>query len=720
MITPDDLIEKVRSYDPYVKDQLLARACDLAIQAHGSQLRESGDPYYQHPLEVAYILAGMKLDTDSIITALLHDTVEDTNLTLEDIEREFGNEVSKLVDGVTKLTKIEYQPDHIRQAENFRKLLLAMSEDIRVLLVKLADRVHNMRTLKFVKSPEKRMRIAHETMEIYAPLAERIGIQTIKNELQDLAFAELYPDARNSILSRLEYLRKSGKDVISKIVEDLTKTMELAGIKANITGREKTPCSIWQKMERKNVGFEQLSDIMAFRVIVDSVEECYRALGVVHTTYKMVPDNFKDFISTPKDNGYRSLHTVVIGPELERIEVQIRTEEMHEIAEFGVAAHWCYKQDFLNNTEGTQYRWIRELLEILYQASDPQEFLENTKLEMNYDQVFCFTPKGNLIALPKGATPIDFAYAVHSDVGHTCVGAKVNGRIVPLRHHLQNGDQVEIIRSKEQTPSPTWEKFAVTGKALSEIRKFVRAQQRVEYIELGKSMLNKTFKNEGYEVEEQKLENILEIFKKKNLEELYISIGEGRIARQDVINALFPDHNKPLSLKSKFSFASLKNKFKRKVNGKDKENAIPIKGLIPGMAMHFAGCCHPLPGDSIVGIVHSGRGVTIHTADCTMLENFTSTPERWIDVSWEKDGNNETIVGRLKTIISNEPGSLALLTTTIAKENANISNLKIVSRSTDFFEVIVDIEVLGAKQLSDIVSSLRTKQAVHSVERFKL
>lgn len=733
MITADVLIQNVLKYDANADSEKIRKACEFAIHAHGAQQRASGDPYYQHPFEVAGIMAEMRLDTGSIITALLHDTVEDTEVTLEDIEKQFGSDISKLVDGVTKLTKIEYQPDYIRQAENFRKLLLAMSEDIRVLLVKLADRMHNMRTLQYIKSSEKRMRIAHETMEIYAPLAERIGIQKIKNELQELAFAELHPEAHSSIVSRLEYLRKEGYIVIDKIVTHLSKTFAEAGLNAKVFGREKTPCSIWQKMERKNINFEQLSDIIAFRVLVDSVAECYQVLGVVHSSYHMVPDSFKDFISTPKANGYKSLHTVVMGPEQQRIEIQIRTHEMQEINELGVAAHWSYKQGAQYNVDGKQYRWVRELLEILAQASGPEDFLENTKMEMYYDQVFCFTPKGNLIVLPKGATPVDFAYAVHSGVGNTCVGAKVNGRIVPLRTALKNGDQVEIIRSKTQEPSPSWEKFVITGKARSAIRKFIRAQQRQEYVNLGKAMLTKATRQEGIELTEKTLESVLELFRKKTIEDLYVAVGEGSISRTDVFKALLPNQVKEEGAKalkedSKFSFARLKQKIQREKTQREKtqkeekerDESISLKGLIPGMAMHFAGCCHPLPGDKIVGIVHTGRGVTIHTADCEMLENYASTPERWLDVSWEKENSQELHIGRIKVVLSHESGSLATLANTVAGGMGNISNLKIVSRSLDFFELIVDIEVKGVKHLTNLIASLRSKSCIHSVERYRV
>ncbi|MDD9878808.1 MAG: RelA/SpoT family protein, partial [Magnetovibrio sp.] len=450
MIRQFELVEKVRGYDPTASEDVLNRAYVFAMKAHGSQTRASGDPYFSHPLEVAGILTRYKLDADTIVTALLHDTIEDTDTALEDIETQFGPQVSRLVDGVTKLTRIEFQSDQAKQAENFRKFVLAMSEDIRVLLVKLADRLHNMRTLHFIKKPEKRRRIAMETMDIYAPLAERIGMQEMKQELEDLAFAELNPDARQSILKRLDFLRSRGEDLIGRVIDELSELMEANGVDAEISGREKTPYSIWKKMQKKDVGFEQLSDIMAFRVVVDTVEACYTALGAAHSAYPVVPSRFKDYLSTPKPNGYRSLHTSVFGPERHRIELQIRTREMHEVAEHGVAAHWNYKMGG-PASEGPQYRWLRELLEILEHAAGPEEFLEHTKLEMFQDQVFCFTPRGDLINLPHGATPVDFAYAVHSEVGDRCVGAKINGRMMPLRTQLRNGDQVELITAPAET-----------------------------------------------------------------------------------------------------------------------------------------------------------------------------------------------------------------------------------------------------------------------------
>jgi GTP pyrophosphokinase len=710
MLRQFELVERVKGYDPNANEDALNRAYVFSMMAHGSQQRASGDPYFSHPVEVAGILSEMKLDTASIVTGLLHDTVEDTVATLEDIQRLFGPDIARLVDGVTKLSRIELQSDQTKQAENFRKLVLAMSEDIRVLLVKLADRLHNMRTLRFIKSEEKRRRIARETMDIYAPLAERLGMHQMKDELEDLAFAELYPDARQSIRARLAFLREKGGDLVPRIIDELQQTLKEAGLPAAVSGREKSPYSIWRKMQSKNVGFEQLSDIMAFRIVVDSVEQCYHALGIIHSRYSVVPGRFKDYISTPKPNNYRSLHTGVIGPERQRIEVQIRTREMHEVAELGVAAHWNYKQD-AGHTDGKQYRWLRELLDILEHASGPEEFLEHTKMAMFQDQVFCFTPKGDLIALPRGATPVDFAYAVHSEIGDTCVGAKINGRLVPLRTQLRNGDQVDIVTSKAQTPSPTWERFVVTGKARARIRRFIRTQQRQQYLDLGRAILQKAFRHDGHEFSERTLEEVLKNFNAATVEDLYVAVGQGVVTGRVVVNAAFPPRLEEKSAKVVPLRARGKN---ARV-----EDAVPIRGLIPGMAVHFAGCCHPLPGDRIVGIVTTGKGVTIHTIDCDSLGNFADTPERWLDVSWnrEGDGADRAHVGRINVTLGNEPGSLGSLTTVIGKNAGNITNLKITNRSTDFFEILVDIEVQDVRHLTNIIAALRATPVINSVER---
>ena len=710
-----ELVERVRAYDPHASEDLLNRAYDFSVAAHGSQTRESGDPYYMHPVEVAGILTDMKLDADTIATALLHDTVEDTVATLEQIETQFGADIARLVDGVTKLSLIEMpHTEESRQAENFRKLVLAMSNDIRVLLVKLADRLHNMRTLEFVKSGDKRRRVALETMEIYAPLAERIGMHHMKDELEDLAFAELRPEARDSMLSRLEFLREQGSDLVSRITEQLQQTFDEASIKATVAGREKRPYSIWRKMEQDDVTFEQLSDIMAFRIVVGNAEDCYRALGVVHARYPMVPGRFKDYISTPKRNNYRSLHTTVIGPEQNRIEVQIRTQDMHQIADYGVAAHWQYKQN-AEHTDGSQYRWLRELLEILESASSPQEFLEHTKLEMFSDQVFCFTPKGELIALPRGATPVDFAYAVHTDVGDTCVGARINGRLAPLRSQLRNGDQVEILRSAEPSPSPIWGNFVITGKARSAVRRFVRKQQRSQYRELGRAIVRKSLQEQNRRITNETMKRALTSLGRKSLEELYISVGSGDLDKSNVIKAIYPD---PTVRQRAGKFLS---RMRPRIGpARYRSEPVPIRGLVPGVAVHMAGCCHPLPGERIIGILTAGKGVTVHTIDCEALEQFNDTPERWLEVSWDVNVDPDRLhIGRIETVLSNTPGSLSRLTTVIANNQANISNLKITDRSSDFYEFLIDIEVKDLEHLIGIIAALRAESTINSVERVR-
>ena len=720
MIRQYELVEKVKSYDPNADEDLLNRAYVFAMKAHGSQIRASGDPYFSHPVEVAYKLTQYKLDTASIVTALLHDTVEDTDVTLDAIEASFGKEIRGLVDGVTKLSRLEGKSENLKQAENFRKLLIAMSEDLRVLLVKLADRLHNMETLSHIKKPEKRQRIARETLEIYAALAERIGMRKIKEELQDAAFAELYPEARESIVTRMNFLREQGAAEVEKTKEILQEKMAEAGLpNAKVRGREKRPFSIWKKMESKNVSFEQLADIVAFRVSVDSIAECYQALGVVHANWHTIPGRFKDYISTPKSNGYQSLHTAVLGPANQKVEIQIRTHDMDEIAEYGLAAHWSYKQGENAGTDGKKLRWIRELLEILEQSENPEEFLENTKLEMYQDQVFCFTPKGDILAFPRGATPVDFAYGVHSGVGNRCVGAKINGRIVPLRTKLKNGDQVEIITSKTQTPSPSWERFVITGKAHSEIRKYVRTQQRSEYINLGRAILTKTFKHDGVEFAERLIEPHLPHFGKKSVEDIIAEVGEGLISRQQLTDLVVGQKKAAAQTSVSSVLDSISKPFRKKKVKESTSTPMLIKGLIPGMAIHFAGCCHPIPGDKIVGIVTTGKGITIHTMDCETLENYSDAPERWIDVAWEHEQNEIRHVGRIKLQVSNEPSSLATVTNIIASENGNISNFKVINRTIDFFELLIDVEVRNLRHLGNIIANLRSKQVVQNVDRWQ-
>jgi len=708
MLRQYELVDLVKSYDPEADEDALNRAYVFAMKKHSGQFRTSGDPYYSHPIEVAGILTKFRLDCASIIAGLLHDTVEDTDTTIEEIRSLFGDQVASLVDGLTKLATIEQKSGSSKQAENFRKLLLAMSDDIRVLLIKLADRLHNMRTLHYCPE-DKRARIAKETLDIYAPLAERIGMQGVKDELEEIAFSELYKEAHDSIVARLNFLREQGSNIIPKIIETLEKDMSENGIQATVTGREKAPYSIWRKMQQKNASFEQLSDIMAFRICVDDIASCYQALGVIHSKYHMVPRRFKDYISTPKPNGYQSIHTGVIGPENTRIEVQIRTYQMHEIAEKGVAAHWAYKQG--QKAEGVHFRWIRELLEILEQAENPEEFLENTKLEMYDDQVFCFTPKGDLIGLPRGATPVDFAYAVHSRIGDTCVGAKVNGEIAPLRTVLQNGDQVEILTSKAQHPSTEWDRFVITGKAKAAIRRYVRATKHEQFVALGKEILERLFKGENLEFSDKVLVNVMPNFMAETIEDIFAKVGEGLITGWDVLRAVYPAYKQSKINKMVETIKAPLFKKRRK------SDPLKIKGLIPNMAVSFGKCCHPLPGDRIVGIVTTGKGVTVHKFDCGTLEKFVDQPERWLDIDWGDDVESEIHTARIKVMLSNEPGALGDLSNLIAKEGANISNLNIANRLPTYFELLLDIEVKDVEHLNHIISSLKAKKVVLSVSR---
>lgn len=694
----------------------MERAYAFAKKAHGSQKRASGEPYITHPVEVADILAELKLDTDTIITALLHDTVEDTQATIEDVRNEFGERVAYLVDGVTKLTQLELTSEHTKQAENFRKLVLAMSRDLRVLLVKLADRLHNMRTLHHMAKEETRQRIAQETMDIYAPLAGLIGMQSFRDELEDLAFQVLNAEARESIIRRLAYLETKGVDVVGRIIRDLRNALAEQGLEARVNGRMKRPYSIWRKMAHKSVVFEQLADTMGFRIITNSVEDCYRALGIVHTNWPMVPERFKDYISTPKRNDYRSIHTTVIGPDKRRIELQIRTEGMDEIAERGLAAHWQYK--YANGedtplTDSLAYRSLAQFVHVLEDGSTPDEFLENTKLEMFQDQVFCFTPKGQLITLPAGATPVDFAYAVHTRVGDTCVGAKINGHHRPLRTRLRNGDMVEVIRSRAQTPMPEWEKFVVTGRARYQIRKFIRQTRRQEFSRLGESIARKVFAEHDCDFSEKTVKGALKRLKLPSVEDVYVAVGEGELQAIDLVKAVFP--GLPIDEESARRAPSRKKKSKA-----SETVPIAIRGLVPGIAVHMGQCCHPLPGDRIVGIQASGQGVVVHTIDCETLEQYQDAPELWLDLAWDDvEASGHVPVARIAILLSHEPGALGAVSTIVAKQGGNISNLKITDRNPLFFEMVLDLEVEDVKHLTEIIAALRTNGLVQSVERVR-
>jgi GTP pyrophosphokinase len=720
-----ELTRKIHDYDPKADTSLIDAAYDLAEHAHSTQRRENGEPYFTHPVAVADILAGYRLDTASIATALLHDVVEDTATRLPEIELRFGKEIAGLVDGVTKLTRLELQSDRTKQAENFRKLVLAMSRDIRVLLVKLADRLHNMRTLHFVRDPERRKRIARETMEIYAPLAERIGMDAVKTELQTLAFQQLEPEAYATIQARLNFLRGQGADVIDDVRRELIQVCREAGVEpVSIMGREKSPFSIWEKMHRRNVAFEQLSDIMAFRIVVETKADCYAALGAVHSAYPVIAGRFKDYISTPKSNGYQSLHTGVTlrQPRNQKIEVQIRTAEMNDVAENGVASHWVYKapEKKVDGTDVQRFRWVQDLLEILDDSAAPDEFLENTKLELYADQVFCFTPKGQLIQLPRGATPVDFAYAVHSQVGDTCVGAKVNGRLMPLRHHLENGDQVEIITARGGTPSPQWDRFVVTGKARARIRRFIHQEQRQQSRDAGKVELTKAFRQAGVDGSEKALEPALKALKVASTDDLYVAVGNGNLVARDVVHAAYPELRQAPRAPRMIPPMLPRGKPPAR-----HDHDMPVTGLVPGMAFSFAGCCHPVPGDEIVGIVTTGKGVTIHGRECQTLTAFAATPERFIDVEWNYEAVGKSSgaakgaghTARISVIAANEASSLAEISNAVSKQDGAIANLKIVNRQQDFMEVLVDVDVRDIGHLSKVIVGLRGLNAIKGVER---
>ena len=710
----EDLIKNLRNSDYKKNHEKINTAWEFAKHAHKGQFRGSGESYFTHPISVAQILANLNLDLNTIVTGLLHDVVEDCGITVTKISSIFGNEVALLVDGVTKLSKLELQSDRSKQAENFRKLFLATSNDIRVLLVKLADRTHNMRTIGGIKDIEKRQRIAQETLEIFAPLSERVGLIGLKNEMEDLAFAVVQPQMRSSIMNRLSFLQDESKDILPLIIEEIRETLMQAGIKIlEISGRVKTAFSIWQKMQRRNVPMDQLSDIMAYRILVEKVEDCYSSLGVIHSKYPNVMGRFKDYISTKKRNGYQSLHTDVIGPFKQKIEIQIKTLDMHKIAETGIASHWVYKQNS-KDIEKINSRWVQDLVSILDQDQGPEDFLENTKLEMYADKVFCFTPNGDLIALPRGATPIDFAYALHSDIGYTCVGVKINGKPRQLKTQLTNGDQVEILRSKNSTPNPEWENFVKTGRARAGIKKFIRQKSQEEFINVGIAILQKYFR------QIEKKFNLHNVLKKLNNfkadfhmkpNEILIDIGNGSLDPIKVINFLYPKINNTTNQKH----IVLKKNFQR---DNKTENALKINGLIPGMAVHIAKCCTPLPGENIVGIVTTGKGITVHTIDCNSLEKFYDIPERWLDIHWDKDGLVYHI-GRINIVMTNEPGSLASVTTQIYKYGGNITNLQLINREIDFFRFIVDVEVKDLSHITNIIMELRSNDFVETVDRYR-
>ena len=708
MLRQVELVEKVKSYDPFVEEELLNKAYIYSMRAHGSQKRASGDPYFSHPLEVAGILADYKFDSKTIITALLHDVVEDTEKNLRDIKRNFGNEISYLVDGVTKLSKLEGRTEEFKQAENFRKLLLATSKDIRVLLVKLADRLHNMRTIEFIKDSVKKKKIALETLEIFAPLAERLGMQEIRAELDDLSFKIIEPELRRSIIQRLKVLRLQDEELLEKTIKKIEELLMKNKVKAKIFGREKKPYSIWKKMKVKSVNFSQLSDIMAFTILTEELENCYQVLGLLHQTYRYVPGRFKDYISTPKANGYQSLHTTLIGPLNQRIEIQLRTFKMNDLANLGVAAHWIYK-DKVEFKDGKQFKGISQILDILDQSREPEEFLEHTKLQMYSDQVFVFTPNGDLISLPKGAMPLDFAFAVHSDIGLSCEGVKINNSIKPLYTKLKNGDQVEIITGSENIISPKWFDLSITGKAQACIKRFLHAKEDDELKKLGKEILTNQFKNEKIRFSERNLKNILDSFKFKNVDELFLKIGRGELPPFKIILSLFPERE---VIKSNNNIVLL-NQIKEK-----RESSILLKGLTPGMSVHYAHCCNPIPGDSVLAYISQGKGLIIHVDTCKEFRKINVNNSKIINVRWKDfvKGKDE-FVAKINVVIKNEIGSLGSLSSIIGKSMSNIRNLHITERNSDFFKIELEIDVIDLEHLSKVIVSLRTSDFIENVTR---
>ncbi|TFF19765.1 bifunctional (p)ppGpp synthetase/guanosine-3',5'-bis(diphosphate) 3'-pyrophosphohydrolase [Jiella endophytica] len=734
MMRQYELVEKVAAYKAEPDEALLNRAYVYAMQKHGSQKRASGDPYFSHPLEVAAILTDLHLDEATIAVALLHDTIEDTDATRKEIDQLFGPKIGQLVEGLTKLKKLDLVSKKAAQAENLRKLLLAIADDIRVLLVKLADRLHNMRTLGPM-APEKRARIAQETMDIYAPLAGRMGMQDMRDELESLAFRHINLDAFETVTARLAELKERHADRIAAIERDLTAKLKENGIHATVSGRQKTAYSVFSKMQRKALSLEQLSDIFGFRVIVDNEEACYRTLGIVHRTWPMVPGRFKDYISTPKQNDYRSLHTTIVGPSRQRVELQIRTRAMHEVAEYGVAAHALYKDGAASgpvhlSKDSNAYGWLRRTIELLASGDNPEEFLEHTKLELFQDQVFCFTPKGRLIALPRGATPIDFAYAVHSEVGDNCVGCKIDGRIMPVVTELANGDEVEIICAKGQTPPQAWENIAVTGKARAAIRRAARTSIRKQYSGIGQQILERTFARAGKTYSREALKPLLGKLGHREIEDALAAVGRGELKPTDVLRAAFPDfqESRAARLAEKgedegwFNLRTAAGMIfripgRQKIKPRRNGNAIPIRGAGDDMPVHF-GPDGAVPGDRIVGIIEPGKGIIIYPIQSPALTAYDDEPDRWVDVRWDLDeAMSERFPARIMLSAKNEPGSLAEIAETIAINDANIHNLSMVATAPDFTKMVIELEVWDIQHLNQTLRQLRGKSCVADVSR---
>ena len=699
-----EFIKNIKSKDSDSNQSLIEKAYFFALEAHKSQKRYSGDPYISHPVKVAEILTNLKLDTATIITGLLHDTVEDTPASMEELKKIFGNEIASLVDGVTKISKMKTHSDVKNQAENFRKLILAVSKDIRVLLVKLADRLHNMRTISYVPNEEKRKRIALETMEIYAPLAGRLGMQSFRDELEDLSFQILNAAAYTSIKNRVDYLKNSSSNLTEKINIQIVNLLKEESILCEVIGREKKIYSIWNKMQRKEIAFRQLSDIFAYRIVTDNKNDCYKALGIIHSKWSVVPGSFKDYISTPKINNYSSLHTTIVGPQRQRVELQIRTKDMSEIADSGIAAHWQYKDNYNlvddSSSDPINVTWLRDLVDILDSGATSEELLEATKLEMFQQQVFCFTPKGDLIHLPINSNPIDFAYALHSEIGNMCIGCKVNGKSQPLFAKLQNGDEVEILTSKGQEPSEVWENIATTAKAQTSIKRYFKKQENSDFVDLGKRILLNSL---GFskEIPENVANEMMVKFKKKSFNDLMISIGRGHIKNKEIIKF------KP---RKRLSF------FTRYRKNPNQTLPLEIKGLQPGLAVHFAECCLPLPDERIIGVSEIDIGVIIHNSNCKKLnEDFSE--DLWLAATWKDISEEQLFTSRIKVSVVNEPGSLGMLATHIGKHGGNIINLNISEKSNDFFDMIFEMNLKSLDHLNIIIKNLKELDRVSMVKR---
>ena len=698
-------LEKLTTYFNETEKNIITKAINFSEIAHKDQLRKSGDPFITHPIEVAKILTSIKLDASAIAAGLLHDIIEDTDISINEISNSFGNQISELVQGLTKISKFSLKINRQKLGENYRKLILAASKDIRVILIKLADRLHNMRTIKFIKDDSKKINISMETLEIFAPLAQRLGMKQWQDELEDLSFQSINPDARKSVIDRLNYLNSNDENIIDEIRYELKKIFLNEDLNCKIDGRIKSAYSIWNKIKNKNISFEQLSDIMAFRIITNSTRECYRCLGIIHRRFPYIQGRFKDFISSPKSNGYRALHTSVMGPKNKKIEIQFRSNVMNQIADFGVAAHWKYKDPkSIKEKDTKEYKWMHDLVDLMNSSANQDELIENSKISVFKDEIYVFTPKGDLIELPTKATPIDFAYAIHTQIGDKCVGAKINEKLQPLKTILKNGDQIEIITSEESQPSPLWERFAVTSRVKSQIRRFFRSKKRAEYIIFGKEILNAFFIKENYDLNESISKKIKKEFNLNDLDDLYEMIGAGKLTPFTVIKRIYPEIN--YKTPKKFEIKS--------------ENTIRLKGLTAGMSYHLAGCCSPIKGDTIVGIMTAGIGVAVHTIECETLASYSDDPERWINITWDNSNNSKSISNaRIGVVLKNQPGSLGKVTTVIAKNNGNISNINFSIRKIDFFEIIIDIEVRDANHLKNIIAALRLVSEVSSLERIK-